>query len=130
MLRVVAALIFDEDRLLICKRPNSKALSHLWEFPGGKVEAGESDETALIRECVEELDVELEVLEFFDEINHDYDEFSVNIKFYKCKIKNGELKNKEHEDMKWIKAADIFKYDFCPADFPVAKKLLEKFSNN
>lgn len=123
MLKVVAALIFDGKRLLICKRPKNKALALLWEFPGGKLENGESGVEALKRECMEELSVDVEVMELFDEIQHDYDDFSVHISFYVCKIMSGTLSKNEHEELKWVQTEELLDYDFCPADFPVVKRL-------
>lgn len=125
MLEVVAAIIWDDDRLLICQRPATKARGLLWEFPGGKVEPGETKEEALIRECKEELNVTLSVDESFDELIYDYPELTVHLTFLNCTIEDGIPEKLEHNDIQWITPSEISKYDFCPADAQITKKIIE-----
>lgn len=124
MLEVVAAIIRDGDRLLICQRPATKARGLLWEFPGGKVEPGETKEEALIRECKEELNVVLSVGESFDEVIYEYPELTVHLTFFNCSINEGSPEKLEHNDIRWIMPSEIPNYDFCPADAQITKKIV------
>ena len=116
MIEVVAALIWDEDRFLICQRPANKARPLLWEFAGGKVEPGESMEDALVRECREELAVTLSVGNIFMDVVHEYDDMTVHLSLFNATIAEGTPKLLEHRDIRWISADEIPAYDFCPAD--------------
>ena len=127
MVEVVAALIWAEDKFLICQRPAHKARGLLWEFVGGKVEKGESKRQALIRECREELAVEIEVGEVFAEVVHTYPDICVRLSLFHASIVKGEPKRLEHEDMKWINPAEIPNYEFCPADVEILQKILKTY---
>ena len=116
MTEVVAALIWDKDKFLICQRPAHKARGLMWEFVGGKVEKGESKQEALIRECKEELDIRISVGEKFAEVTHVYEDITVHLTLYNCAIASGEIKMLEHNDVKWITPKEIPDYAFCPAD--------------
>ena len=120
---VVAALIWDGDRFLICQRPAHKARGLLWEFVGGKVEPGETKEQALIRECREELAVTLSVGEIFMEVDHEYPDLNVHLTLFKAAISEGTPRMLEHNDIRWITVEEITKYEFCPADEAILKKL-------
>lgn len=120
---VVAALIWDGDRFLICQRPAHKARGLLWEFVGGKVEPGETREQALIRECREELDITLEVGELSMEVLHEYPDITVRLWLYHAAIAKGEPRLLEHNDLQWIHPSQIPQYDFCPADRDILIKL-------
>ena len=124
MTDVVAALIFEEDRFMICRRPAHKKRGLLWEFVGGKVEPGETKEAALIRECQEELDVTVEVGPLFITVDHEYPDLHVILSVYKARIAEGTPVLKEHNDLKWIRISEIPNYDFCPADGPVLAALM------
>ena len=115
-IEVVAALIWREDRFLACQRPADKARGLLWEFVGGKVEAGESGPEALIRECQEELDVTLKVNDSFMDVTHEYPELTVHLTLYEAEIEKGEPKRIEHHDIRWITVDESDTLDFCPAD--------------
>lgn len=130
MVKVVAALIWKEDRFMICQRPAHKARGLLWEFAGGKVEQGETDEEALIRECKEELDIEIGTKDIFMSLVHNYPDMAVNLILFNAYIKSGEPKLLEHNDIKWITPAEIPKYDFCPADEEILKKLMKGCFND
>lgn len=123
MLEVVAALIWKGERFLACQRPAHKARGLLWEFAGGKVEPGETKEQALIRECKEELGVELEVGQVFLQVTHAYPDLTVHLTLFQAKIASGTLQKLEHEDLRWITVNEIDQYDFCPADQVILEHL-------
>lgn len=116
MLEVVAALIRDGERFLACQRPAHKARGGLWEFVGGKVEAGETPQEALVRECREELAVTLEVGESVMEVIHEYPDLTVHLTLFSAVITEGEPQKLEHSDIRWITMAEADAYPFCPAD--------------
>lgn len=120
---VVAALIWDGDRFLICQRPAHKARGLLWEFVGGKVEPGETKKQALIRECREELAVTLSVGEIFMEVGHDYPDLNVHLTLFNAVIRDGTPQMLEHNDIRWITTEEIPQYEFCPADETILKRL-------
>lgn len=124
-IEVVAALIRREDCFLICQRPPHKARGLLWEFPGGKVEPGESGAQALARECREELDVALAVGGAFMDVTHEYPELTVHLTLYEAEIEQGEPRRLEHSDIRWITAREIDRYAFCPADKAFCEALKE-----
>ena len=123
MTEVVAALIWNEDKFLICQRPANKARGLLWEFVGGKVESGETKEQALIRECREELAVTISVKDVFMEVVHKYPDLTVHLTLYHASIAEGVPRKLEHNDIRWIPVEDIPRYDFCPADTEILRKL-------
>lgn len=116
MLEVAAAIIHKNDKILICQRPENKAQGLLWEFPGGKVESGETNEQAVIRECREELGVTLKVDSFFMDLTHEYPDRTVHISVYNCSLTDGEPVMLEHNDMRWVTASQCAGFEFCPAD--------------
>ena len=116
MTEVVAALIWQEGRFMICQRPAHKARGLLWEFVGGKTEPGETLEQALIRECREELDITVSVGDVFTRVIHEYPDILIRLTLFHCTIAEGEPKLLEHNDLKWIFPDEIPRYDFCPAD--------------
>lgn len=121
---VVAALIWDKNKFMICQRPATKSCALLWEFVGGKVEPGETKEQALIRECREELGVTLSVGTPFIDVVHEYPDITVHLTLFNAIITDGVPKLLEHNNLKWITPAEIPNYDFCPAD----KEILEKIT--
>lgn len=125
MTEVVAALIWDDDRFLICQRPAHKARGLLWEFVGGKVEPGETPEEALRRECREELDIELTVRDVFMDVVHVYPDLTVHLTLFHAAIASGEPKRIEHNAIAWITPDEIAQYDFCPADVEILKRIRE-----
>ena len=125
MTDVVAALIWDKDKFMICQRPAHKARGLLWEFVGGKVEPGETKEQALIRECHEELDITLDVGTVFMEVVHEYPDITITLTLFNAKIAEGVPRMLEHNDIRWITPAEIPQYDFCPADTEILKKLID-----
>ena len=127
MTKVVAALIWDKDKFMICQRPAHKARGLLWEFVGGKVEPGETKEQALIRECQEELAVTLSVGDVFMDVVHEYPDLTVHLTLFNAKIADGEPQKLEHNDIKWITPSEIRYYDFCPADKEILAKICEVY---
>lgn len=126
MVEVVAALIWDGARFMICQRPAYKARGLLWEFVGGKVEPGETREQALVRECREELDVTVSVRDIFTQIVHEYPDITVHLTLFNAAISGGEPKLLEHNDMRWITVGEIDLYDFCPADVEILQKIKQE----
>ena len=125
MTEVVAALIWDKDKFMICQRPANKARALLWEFVGGKVEPGETNEQTLIRQCREELAVTISVGEKFMDVTHEYPDLTVHLTFFNATISEGEPQKLEHNDIKWITPGEIPNYEFCPADEEILKKIIE-----
>ena len=125
MVEVVAALIWDKNKFLICQRPKNKARALLWEFVGGKVERGETKEQALIRECKEELNITLSVGSIFMEVVHEYEDITVHLTLFNSRIAQGVPEKLEHNDLKWICTAEIPNYKFCPADEEILQRLIQ-----
>ncbi|MBO5797049.1 MAG: (deoxy)nucleoside triphosphate pyrophosphohydrolase [Clostridia bacterium] len=123
MTEVVAALIWDRGKFLICQRPTHKSNALLWEFVGGKVEPGETLEQALIRECREELDIALSVGEVFFDVVHAYPDITVHLTLFEATITAGEPRLLEHADLRWITPAEIPHYSFCAADTDILEKI-------
>ena len=123
MIEVVAALIWNKDKFLICQRSKNKARGLLWEFVGGKVEKGETKEQALIRECKEELNITLNVGNVFMEVVHEYPDITVHLTLFNATIEEGVPQKLEHNDIKWITPVEITNFDFCPADDEILERL-------
>jgi 8-oxo-dGTP diphosphatase len=122
LLLVVAAALVDVDgRVLICKRPAGKSLAGLWEFPGGKVEAGETPEACLIRELDEELGIQVAqaCLAPFVFASHGYDSFHLLMPLYLCRRWEGSVVAREHEAIAWVKPNQMGDYPMPPADGPL-----------
>ena len=122
---VVAALIWDKGKFMICQRPAHKARGLLWEFVGGKVEPGETKETALIREYREELAVTVSVGDVFLEVTHSYPDLTIHLTLFHASIAEGMPQKLEHNDIRWITVDEISQYEFCPADQVILAKLME-----
>ena len=128
MVEVVAALIWQNDKFMICQRPAHKARGLLWEFVGGKVELGETKEQALIRECKEELDVLLSVGDVFMDVVHEYPDLTVHLTLFNATIAEGKPQKLEHNDIQWIAPSEIASYEFCPADEEILHKIKEEYN--
>ncbi|MBQ1232847.1 MAG: (deoxy)nucleoside triphosphate pyrophosphohydrolase [Clostridia bacterium] len=129
MTEVVAALIWQGEKFMICQRPAHKARGLLWEFVGGKVEEGETMEQALVRECQEELAVTLDVGEVFMDVTHSYPDLCVHLTLFHATIAQGVPQMLEHVDLRWITPGEIPEYDFCPADVEILDKLRQTFQS-
>ena len=120
---VVAAMICDDNKFMICQRPETKARPLCWEFPGGKVDSNETKESALIRECSEELGIILKVHENIADTIYAYDEISIHLYLFTAYISEGVPQLKEHKALRWITKDEISEYNFCPADRVILQKL-------
>ena len=127
MTQVVAALIERDGKLLVCRRPPDKARGLLWEFAGGKVEAGETKEEALRRECREELGITVAVGEVFTEVTHVYPDITVHLTLFNARIAEGEPQLLEHNDLRWTTPDEIDSYDFCPSDEAILNKIKQRY---
>ena len=126
MTEVVAALVWDKDKFMICQRPANKARPLLWEFVGGKVEPGEPKEQALIRECQEELAITLSVGDVFTEVVHEYPDITIRLTLFNATISEGVPQKLEHNDIRWITVDEIEQYSFCPADTEILLQLKQQ----
>ena len=126
MTEVVAALIWQDDKFMICQRPPHKARGLLWEFVGGKVEPGETREQALVRECREELAVTLSVGDLFMDVVHEYPDLTVHLTLFNAVIADGRPVMLEHNDIRWITPSEIPMYDFCPADEEILAEIRKR----
>lgn len=127
MIDVVAALIRDDNKFLICQRSKNKSQGLLWEFVGGKVENGESKEDALIRECQEELDVKVVIKKEITSTVYEYPNVTIHLTLFLTAISEGKIKKIEHEDIRWIMVDEIPNYEFCPADKAFLTYILKEF---
>ena len=128
MTEVVAALLWDGDRFLACQRPAQKARGLLWEFVGGKVEPGETQQEALVRECREELAVTVQVGDVFMEVIHEYPDLTVHLTLFHASIADGQPQKLEHNDIRWITVNQIDELNFCPADEVILAQLKKVYS--
>lgn len=128
MVEVVAALVWDNDKFMICQRPANKARGLLWEFVGGKVEAGETKKEALVRECREELAIGISVGSVFMDVVHEYPDITVHLTLFNGTIVEGVPQMLEHNDIKWITPREIPRYEFCPADKEILAKIISAYS--
>jgi len=119
---VVAAVIEREGRILIARRPAGSHLGGLWEFPGGKRQAGETPEAALVREIREELDAAVTVGELLEDVEWSYPEKTVTLRFFRCALE-GDPRAVEGQELAWVAPADLGRYDFPPADQALVARL-------
>ena len=129
MTEVVAALIWQGNKFMICQRPAHKARGLLWEFVGGKVEPGETKEQALIRECREELAITLSVGDIFMDVVHKYPDLTVHLTLFNATIAKGEPQKLEHNDIQWITPSEMQHYECCPADEEILAKIIERYGS-
>ena len=127
MVEVVAALIWENDKFMICQRPAHKTRGLLWEFVGGKIEPGETKEQALIRECREELAATLSVGDVFMDVVHEYPDLTVHLTLLNATIAEGEPQKLEHNDIRGITPSEIQNYEFCPADEKILKEITKRY---
>ena len=124
-MRVAAAVIISDGTVLICQRPDNDKFASLWEFPGGKIEEGESPEECIVRELQEELCLDVEPSEIFTETTYSYDDRVVELIFINCKIISGVMKLNAHKRVEWADLKYLEKYEFLPADVEVTRILKE-----
>ena len=122
---VVGAMIEREGKYLITQRKPTATLPLLWEFPGGRVEPGETDAQALARELKEEMDITVEVNEQIMHVQHSYPDYDIDFRVYRCRITGGEIRHLRVHDHRWVAPADLDDYEFPPADQKTFEQLLE-----
>ena len=128
-IHVAAAIIYRYSKVLCVQRAENEKeyVSLKWEFPGGKVEVGESREEALVREIKEELVVEIHELQYLMTVEHSYPDFHLTMHAYTCALKAGEVELREHVGMKWLTVEELDQLDWAAADVPVVFCLKDKF---
>lgn len=123
-LHVAAAIITnDHNEILICQRAIHAKNGGLWEFPGGKMEQGETPEACAVRECREELAVEIRLTGFFATACYQYPDSKINFVFFTAVIESGNMVQLVHQDIRWVSPQDLNLFSFCPADKPVVQRL-------
>jgi 8-oxo-dGTP diphosphatase len=122
--QVTAAIIRQDDKYLICQRAHDDSLPLLWEFPGGKLEPGETLEECIIRECQEELGVDIRICGEFGRTSYPYNQWELVFTFYMAEIAAGTLATTVHEQIRWVSAPELLDYTFCPADVEIVEKLV------
>lgn len=123
--RVVAAIIIENGKVFATQRGYGE-FKDGWEFPGGKIEPGETPDEAIVREIKEELDTEVEVIELLDTVEYDYPNFHLSMGCFICKIKSGDLVLKEHEAAKWLTKDTLGSLEWLPADMGLVGEI-EKY---
>lgn len=122
---VVAAIIEKDNKFFCCQRGPHGECGLKWEFPGGKIEEGETREEALVREIKEELKSKINVDSFVTTVDYTYNTFSITMHAYKCSLIEGKLELSEHVNSKWLKKEDIYTVDWAEADQRIIKKIVE-----
>lgn len=128
-IEVSAAIVIDKSKILCVQRDTNKFdyISLKYEFPGGKVETGETKEQAVLREIQEELNLEIEIISHLCTVTHEYPDFIITMHGFICSSKNiHEMKLKEHIDYRWLSKADLMLLDWAQADVPIVKRLMEE----
>lgn len=126
--KVVAAIIIHENKIFATQRGYGE-FKDGWEFPGGKIEPGETPQEALVREIKEELDIEIEVKDFLETVEYDYPEFHLSMDCFFCAIRSGDLVLKEHEAAKWLTVETLDSVDWLPADQGLIEGIREYLDN-
>ena len=124
-IKVVAAIIQKENKILATKRGYGEFIN-MWEFPGGKIESGETKEQTLVREIKEELDIEIEIDTYIDTVEYDYPQYHLTMHCYKCRILDGQLMLKEHEASKWVSQDELNEIDWLAADRIVVERMRKR----
>jgi 8-oxo-dGTP diphosphatase len=127
-IEVVAAVIKKEDKIFITKRSYGEFID-MWEFPGGKVEVGETQEEALIREIKEELELDINNLNYLTTVKYDYPNFHLTMHCFICEICGGKLSLNAHNDVKWVSLEELPHQNWIPADVQVVEEILNKYNN-
>lgn len=122
-IHVVGAVIIKDQKILCAQRGETKTLAYKWEFPGGKIEKGETAEVALKREIDEEMKCEIEVLDQIEHTVHEYDFGIVHLTTFYCRLSKGEPVLTEHVDMRWLPKKELPQLDWAPADIPAVEKI-------
>ncbi|MEG0497273.1 MAG: (deoxy)nucleoside triphosphate pyrophosphohydrolase [Carnobacterium sp.] len=126
-INVVGAILIENNRILCAQRGETKTLAKLWEFPGGKIETGETPQEALARELKEELMIEVEIAaEVFEQTSYSYDFGKVNLTTFICLLKKGRPQLTEHIEVKWLRPSELSSLEWAPADIPAVSKLMKE----
>lgn len=125
-MRVVAGVVIDSGRVLIARRCSHLRMGGLWEFPGGKVEPGESDEQALRRELKEELNLAVDVHEYLGESVHDDGRGPIQLVAYRCSIRSGRMTLQDHDAVRYVEPSEFSSFQFAPADLPLLGPITER----
>lgn len=125
LLQVVAAIIKKDNKILCTQRSDKGETALKWEFPGGKIEAGETNEEALVREIKEELEMEVEVRDYLMTVSHQYSSFNIVMHGYVCNASDEEIVLNEHVDSCWLDVEDLATLDWAEADNPIVEKLMK-----
>ena len=123
IVKVTAAILVKDNRIIIAKRGPNDRLAHKWEFPGGKVEINETPEQCLKREMKEEFDINVSVGEYLGSSIYNYSHISIELMAYRAYWKDGEIHLNDHDDFKWISLEQLAEFDFAPADLVFVEKL-------
>jgi len=126
LVKVAVGLIMRNDQVFIALRDSTKHQGGLWEFPGGKVESGESIELALLRELEEECGIQVSACEHFETIAHDYGDKQVELVFYKVTEFSGEPHGKENQEVRWVSLSQLHEFAFPEANVPIVEALTSK----
>lgn len=126
MIEVAAAILEESGEILICQRGPGGGTDYLWEFPGGKLEPGETGEQCLIRECREELGIEIDILSLYASTDYEYPDGPIRFWFYRARRKRGIPVATVHEAICWAKPEDLKDFEFCPADIEVVSRLSDR----
>jgi len=130
MIKVTAAILINNNQVLVAKRKSTDKLPNKWEFPGGKIEGNETAEQCLIRELNEEFGIKIKVLGYFGESIYQYPDFKIKLIAFNCKWLSGQIKSSAHDDYRWVNIDKLEKYDFANADKPLVVKLKKEFKND
>ncbi|SIN78463.1 (deoxy)nucleoside triphosphate pyrophosphohydrolase [Algoriphagus halophilus] len=128
-IKVVCGIIFNDDKVFICRRKPEKSLGGYWEFPGGKIEEGESNEASLSRELMEEIGMKVEVKDYFKTNFHNYGKFKIELIAYKCNFLDAIFELTDHDSFEWVSVEDLNNWNLAPADIPIALELISDVKN-
>lgn len=126
MKRIAAAVLRRKNNILICRRGPGGSCAYLWEFPGGKIEPGETGEECAIRECREELGVEIQIQGLEEEMVYQYPDGPYSFAFYNGSIVKGEPEKRVHLEIRWVSPDELTDFSFCPADRPLVERLIRQ----
>lgn len=125
MIKVVCGIIYNNEKILLCRRKHNKELAGFWEFPGGKLELNENPEKALKRELQEELSMSVEILSYFTTVIYKYENFTIELIAYKCKFMRASFSLVDHDKYEWLEVNKLKNKKISPADIPITEKLLK-----
>ena len=123
-IKVTCGLIYDNEKILICRRKLDKTLGGFWEFPGGKVELNEKYEDCLKRELFEELEMDVDIKKLFMTVQHDYETFTIELISYLCAYKSSSFNMIDHDMYEWVSVKNLKLWKLAPADIPIAEALI------